>query len=81
MSANSANRSLDILPSLKEGDSRFTEPSPGIQSAKFSADYKDSRGRMQKCYNLPKREAELMVKEGSARSGPKYPSKLKAASV
>ncbi len=30
------------------------ENHPGIQSAKFSADYKDSRGRMQKCYNLPK---------------------------
>lgn len=37
------------------------EAHPGIQSAEFLADYKDSRGRMQKCYHLPKREAELMV--------------------
>jgi hypothetical protein len=37
------------------------EKHPGIQSPKFLGDYKDSRGRMQKCYNLPKREAELMV--------------------
>lgn len=37
------------------------ESHPGIQSAKFLADYKDSRGRKQKCYHLPKREAELMV--------------------
>lgn len=37
------------------------ENHPGIQSAKFSADYKDSRGRLQKCYNLQKREAELLI--------------------
>ncbi len=33
----------------------------GIQSPKFLGDYKDSRGRLQKCYNLPKREAELLI--------------------
>lgn len=37
------------------------EKHPGIQSPKFLGDYKDARGRMQKCYFLPKREAELMV--------------------
>lgn len=37
------------------------ESHPGIQSAKFLADYKDARGRVQKCYMLPKRECELMV--------------------
>lgn len=37
------------------------EKHPGIQSPKFLGDYKDSRGRKQKCYRLPKREAELMV--------------------
>ena len=26
----------------------------GIQSAEFSADYKDTRGRVQECFNLPK---------------------------
>ncbi|MGK5044932.1 phage antirepressor KilAC domain-containing protein [Janthinobacterium sp. GB4P2] len=43
------------------------EAHPGIQSAKFLADYKDDRGRMQKCYNLPKREAELMVMSESLK--------------
>lgn len=37
------------------------EGHPGIDSAKFLAQYKDSTGRMLKCYHLPKREAELMV--------------------
>lgn len=37
------------------------EKHPGIDSAKFLAQYKDSTGRTLKCYNLPKREAELMV--------------------
>lgn len=37
------------------------EKHPGIASPKFLGDYKDSRGRKQKCYHLPKREAELMV--------------------
>lgn len=32
-----------------------------IQSAKFSADYKDSKGRMYPCYNLPKRETLILV--------------------
>lgn len=43
------------------------EGHPGIQSAKFLADYKDTRGRTQKCYNLPKREAELMVMSESLK--------------
>lgn len=37
------------------------ESHPGIDSAKFLAQYKDSTGRTLKCYALPKREAELMV--------------------
>jgi len=37
------------------------ENHPGIDSAKFLAQYKDSTGRSLKCYDLPKREAELMV--------------------
>lgn len=37
------------------------ENHPGIDSAKFLAQYKDSTGRSLKCYHLPKRECELMV--------------------
>jgi hypothetical protein len=37
------------------------ERHPGIDSTKFSGQYKDSTGRKLKCYHLPKREAELMV--------------------
>ena len=37
------------------------EGHPGIDSAKFLAQYKDSTGRSLKCYQLPKRECELMV--------------------
>lgn len=37
------------------------EKHPGIQSPKFLGDYKDCKGRTYKCYNLPKREASLMV--------------------
>lgn len=37
------------------------EKHPGIQSPKFLGQYKDARGRMQKCYNLPRRESELMI--------------------
>lgn len=37
------------------------EKHPGIDSTKFSGQYKDGSGRMLKCYYLPKREAELMV--------------------
>ena len=32
-----------------------------IQSAQFCADYKDSKGRMYPCYNLPKRETLILV--------------------
>jgi Rha family phage regulatory protein len=32
-----------------------------IQSAIFTADYKDSKGRMYPCYNLPKRETLILV--------------------
>lgn len=37
------------------------EKHPGIDSPKFSGQYKDSTGRTLKCYYLPKRECELMV--------------------
>lgn len=37
------------------------ENHPGINSAEFLAQYKDSTGRTLKCYQLPKRECELMV--------------------
>ena len=37
------------------------ESHPGIDSPKFLGQYKDSTGRTLKCYNLPKRECELMV--------------------
>ena len=32
-----------------------------IQSAQFCADYKDSKGRMYPCYNLPKRETLCLI--------------------
>ena len=32
-----------------------------IQSAQFCADYKDSKGRVYPCYNLPKRETLILV--------------------
>lgn len=37
------------------------ERHPGIDSAKYLAQYKDTTGRTLKCYKLPKRESELMV--------------------
>lgn len=37
------------------------EKHPAINSAKFFAQYIDSTGRSLKCYNLPEREAKLMV--------------------
>lgn len=37
------------------------EKHPGIDSPKFLGQYKDATGRTLKCYNLPKRECELMV--------------------
>ena len=43
------------------------EKHPGIQSPKFLGDYTDERGRSQKCYHLPKREAELMVMSESLK--------------
>lgn len=43
------------------------EKHPGIQSPKFLGDYMDERGRSQKCYHLPKREAELMVMSESLK--------------
>lgn len=43
------------------------ERHPGIQSPKFLGDYKDAKGRAQKCYYLPKREAELMVMSESLK--------------
>ena len=43
------------------------EKHPGIDSTKFSGQYKDSTGRKLKCYHLPKREAELMVMSESLK--------------
>lgn len=43
------------------------EKHPGIDSPKFLGQYKDSTGRSLKCYNLPKREAELMVMSESLK--------------
>lgn len=43
------------------------EKHPGIDSPKFLGEYKDDKGRMQKCYYLPKREAELMVMSESLK--------------
>lgn len=43
------------------------EKHPGIDSPKFLGQYKDSTGRKLKCYNLPKREAELMVMSESLK--------------
>ena len=37
------------------------EKHPGIDSAKFLAQYQDDTGRTLKCYHLPEREAKLMV--------------------
>lgn len=37
------------------------ESHPGIQPAKFFAGYLDEKGEKRKCYNLPEREARLMV--------------------
>jgi len=37
------------------------ESHPGIDSPKFLGQYKDSTGRTLKCYQLPEREARLMV--------------------
>lgn len=54
------------------------ENHPGIQSPKFLGDYKDSRGRMQKCYHLPKREAELMVMSESLEVQTKVYDRLSA---
>jgi hypothetical protein len=41
---------------------------PGIDSTKFFGQYKDGSGRMVKCYQLPKREAELMVMSESLKA-------------
>ena len=42
-------------------DIRNTLNSLNIDSAVFTADYKDSKGRMYPCYNLPKRETLILV--------------------
>lgn len=54
------------------------EKHPGIQSPDFLGDYKDSRGRFQKCYHLPKREAELMVMSESLEVQAKVYDRLAA---
>lgn len=43
------------------------EKHPGITHQNFLASYKDSTGRQLKCYQLPKREAELMVMSESLK--------------
>jgi phage antirepressor YoqD-like protein len=61
---------VDVINELRQvGDAEMLhknfmvklEKHPGIDSAKFLAQYKDSTGRTLKCYRLPKRESELMV--------------------
>ena len=61
---------VDVINELREDDAAEMlhknfmvklEKHPGIDSAKFLAQYKDSTGRTLKCYRLPKRESELMV--------------------
>lgn len=42
-------------------DIRKMLDSLGIQSADFSADYIDERGRKQPCYNLPPREVKILI--------------------
>lgn len=42
-------------------DIRNMLSSLNIDSAVFTADYKDSKGRMYPCYNLPKRETLILV--------------------
>ena len=42
-------------------DIRNMLSSLNIESAVFTADYKDSKGRMYPCYNLPKRETLILV--------------------
>lgn len=42
-------------------DIRNTLKTLGIDSAEFSAQYKDSTGRMLPCFNLPKRETLILV--------------------
>lgn len=39
----------------------------GIQSAEFSADYKDEKGRTYPCFNLPRRECDLIIAGYSAK--------------
>jgi len=42
-------------------DIRSMCESLNIQSAEFSADYKDDKGRTYPCFNLPKRESLILV--------------------
>ena len=53
------------------------ERHPGIDSAKFSGQYKDSTGRTLKCYFLPKRECELMAMSESLRVQTRVYDRLK----
>lgn len=61
---------VDLINSMREPGGaelrhdHFTvkiEKHPGIDSPKYLGQYRDSTGRTLKCYNLPKRECELMV--------------------
>lgn len=55
------------------------EKHPGIDSPKFLGQYKDSTGRELKCYQLPKRECELMVMSESLAVQTKVYDRLSAA--
>lgn len=58
---NEVRSAEDKKPLLHKNFLVKIERHPGIDSAKFLAQYTDSTGRSLKCYRLPKRECELMV--------------------
>lgn len=57
------------------------EKHPGIDSPNFLGQYKDSTGRTLKCYNLPKRECELMVMSESLAVQTKVYDRLNAVTA
>jgi len=78
---------VEIINSLRPDDAKELrhdnfmtkiEKHPGIDSPKFLGQYKDSTGRTLKCYNLPKREAELMVMSESLEVQTKVYDRLTA---
>lgn len=54
------------------------ERHPGIDSAKFLAEYQDGSGRLCKCYRLPKRECTLLVMSESLEVQTQVYDKLEA---